>query len=51
MIIQDGVEIGANSTVARGTLADTVIGEGARIANLASIGGDVMVARHCVILR
>jgi UDP-3-O-[3-hydroxymyristoyl] glucosamine N-acyltransferase len=50
VIVQDGVEIGANSTVARGAIGDTVIGEGARIDNLANIPSDVMVDRHCVIM-
>lgn len=50
VIIQDGTEIGANSTISRGALGDTVIGEGARIGDLASIPGDLVIDRHCVIL-
>jgi UDP-3-O-[3-hydroxymyristoyl] glucosamine N-acyltransferase len=50
VIIQDGVEIGANSTIDRGTLGDTVIGEGAKIDNLARIAPDMMIERHCVIV-
>ena len=34
VVIQDDVEIGANTTVDRGALADTVIGEGTKIDNL-----------------
>jgi UDP-3-O-[3-hydroxymyristoyl] glucosamine N-acyltransferase len=50
VIIQDGVEIGANSTVDRGTLGDTVIGEGAKIDSLSRIPADMMVERHCAIV-
>jgi UDP-3-O-[3-hydroxymyristoyl] glucosamine N-acyltransferase len=50
VIVQDGVEIGANATIARGSLGDTVIGEGARINTLAIIASDMMIDRHCVIL-
>jgi UDP-3-O-[3-hydroxymyristoyl] glucosamine N-acyltransferase len=50
VIIQDSVEIGANATVARGSMGDTVIGEGARIDALAIIGSDMMIERQCVIL-
>jgi UDP-3-O-[3-hydroxymyristoyl] glucosamine N-acyltransferase len=47
VIIQDDVEIGANSTVDRGFTGDTVIGEGAKIGNLVQIGFDVTVGRLC----
>jgi UDP-3-O-[3-hydroxymyristoyl] glucosamine N-acyltransferase len=50
VIIQDGVEIGANSTIDRGTIGDTVIGEDARIDNLSRIAADMVVGRHCVIV-
>lgn len=49
VIIQDDVEIGANSTVDRGMLDDTVIGEGTKIDNLVQIGHNVHIGRHCVI--
>lgn len=38
VIIQDDVEIGANSTVDRGAIRDTIIGEGSKIDNLVQIG-------------
>ena len=50
VIIQDGVEIGANSTVDRGANRDTVIGEGTKIDNLVQIGHNVTIGRHCVIV-
>lgn len=50
VIIQDDVEIGANSTIDRGALNDTVIGESAKIDNLVHIGHNVMVGRCCFIV-
>jgi UDP-3-O-[3-hydroxymyristoyl] glucosamine N-acyltransferase len=50
VIIQDDVEIGANSCVDRGALSDTVIGEGTKIDNLVQIGHNVVIGRHCVIV-
>jgi UDP-3-O-[3-hydroxymyristoyl] glucosamine N-acyltransferase len=50
VIIQDDVEIGANSTVDRGALKDTIIGEGTKIDNLVQIGHNVVMGRHCVIV-
>ncbi len=49
VILQDRVEIGANSTVDRAALGDTVIGEGTKIDNLVQIGHNTRVGRHCVI--
>jgi UDP-3-O-[3-hydroxymyristoyl] glucosamine N-acyltransferase len=50
VIIQDDVEIGANTTIDRGALRDTVIGEGAKIDNLVQIAHNVIIGRHCVIV-
>ncbi len=50
VIIQDDVEIGANSAVDRGALKDTIIGEGSKIDNLVQIGHNVIIGRHCVIV-
>jgi UDP-3-O-[3-hydroxymyristoyl] glucosamine N-acyltransferase len=50
VIIQDDVEIGANTTIDRGGLRDTVIGEGTKIDNLVQIGHNVSVGRHCIIV-
>ncbi|MEP9373097.1 UDP-3-O-(3-hydroxymyristoyl)glucosamine N-acyltransferase [Mesorhizobium sp. KR1-2] len=49
VIIQDNVEIGANTTVDRGTMADTIIGEGTKIDNLVQIAHNVRIGRGCVI--
>ncbi|MCO4316509.1 UDP-3-O-(3-hydroxymyristoyl)glucosamine N-acyltransferase [Phyllobacterium sp. 21LDTY02-6] len=48
-VVQDDVEIGANTTIDRGALADTVIGEGTKIDNLVQIAHNVTIGRHCVI--
>jgi UDP-3-O-[3-hydroxymyristoyl] glucosamine N-acyltransferase len=50
VIIGDNVEIGANSTVDRGALSDTTIGEGTKIDNLVQIAHNVVIGRHCVIV-
>lgn len=50
VIVQDHVEIGANSTIDRGALNDTIIGEGSKIDNLVQIGHNVIIGRHCVIV-
>ncbi len=50
VIIQDGVEIGANVTIDRGALGDTVVGEGTKIDNLVQIGHNCRIGRHCVIV-
>ncbi len=49
VIIQDDVEIGANTTVDRGALADTVIGEGTKIDNLVQIAHNARIGRFCLI--
>jgi UDP-3-O-[3-hydroxymyristoyl] glucosamine N-acyltransferase len=49
VIIQDEVEIGSNTTIDRGALKDTVIGEGTKIDNLVQIAHNVVIGRHCVI--
>jgi UDP-3-O-[3-hydroxymyristoyl] glucosamine N-acyltransferase len=50
VIIQDDVEIGAGTTVDRGAIRDTVIGEGTKIDNLVQVGHNVSIGRHCIIV-
>ncbi|MSO75736.1 MAG: UDP-3-O-(3-hydroxymyristoyl)glucosamine N-acyltransferase [Alphaproteobacteria bacterium] len=50
VIIGDDVEIGANSTVDRGSGPDTIIGDGTKIDNLVQIGHNVRIGRGCVIV-
>lgn len=49
VIIQDDVEIGAGTTIDRGALDDTVIGENTKIDNLVQIAHNVRIGRHCLI--
>jgi UDP-3-O-[3-hydroxymyristoyl] glucosamine N-acyltransferase len=50
VLIHDDVEIGANSTVDRGSAGDTVIGKGSRVDNLVQIGHNVVLGRCCIIV-
>jgi len=50
VLIEDDVEIGANSTIDRGSVQDTVIGAGSRLDNLVQIGHNVRLGRCCVIV-
>ncbi len=50
VIVQDRVEIGACTTVDRGALGDTVIGEGTKIDNLVQIGHNNRIGRHNMIV-
>jgi UDP-3-O-[3-hydroxymyristoyl] glucosamine N-acyltransferase len=49
VIIQDDVEIGACTTIDRGALSDTVIGEGSKLDNLIMIAHNCRIGRNCVI--
>jgi UDP-3-O-[3-hydroxymyristoyl] glucosamine N-acyltransferase len=47
--IGDDVEIGANTTIDRGALDDTVIGEGVKIDNQVQIGHNVRIGAHSAV--
>jgi UDP-3-O-[3-hydroxymyristoyl] glucosamine N-acyltransferase len=49
VLIQNHVEIGAGTTIDRGSLRDTVIGEGTKIDNQVQIGHNVTIGRHCLL--
>ncbi len=49
-IIEDDVEVGANTTIDRGAGADTIIGAGTMIDNLVQIGHNVQIGRGCVLV-
>ncbi|CCD97471.1 UDP-3-O-(3-hydroxymyristoyl)glucosamine N-acyltransferase [Bradyrhizobium sp. STM 3809] len=49
VIIQNHVEVGAGTTIDRGSLRDTVIGEGTKIDNQVQIGHNVTIGRHCLL--
>lgn len=48
--IGDDVEIGANTTVDRGTLAETEVGDGTKIDNLVQIAHNVRIGRRCIVM-
>jgi UDP-3-O-[3-hydroxymyristoyl] glucosamine N-acyltransferase len=48
--LEDDVEIGANSTVDRGTLGDTRIGRGTKIDNLVQIGHNCTLGERCIVV-
>jgi UDP-3-O-[3-hydroxymyristoyl] glucosamine N-acyltransferase len=50
VILEDDVEVGANTTIDRGSLRDTLIGAGSRLDNLVQIGHNVRLGRSCVIV-
>jgi UDP-3-O-[3-hydroxymyristoyl] glucosamine N-acyltransferase len=50
VIIQDDVEIGAGTTIDRGAVRDTVVGEGTKIDNLVQVGHNVTIGRHCILV-
>ncbi|MEN0052929.1 MAG: UDP-3-O-(3-hydroxymyristoyl)glucosamine N-acyltransferase [Mucilaginibacter sp.] len=49
VIIEDGVEVGANTTIDRATMGSTIIREGAKIDNLVQIAHNAEVGAHTVI--
>jgi UDP-3-O-[3-hydroxymyristoyl] glucosamine N-acyltransferase len=49
VLIQNDVEIGAGTTIDRGSLRDTVIGQGTKIDNQVQIGHNVTIGRHCLL--
>jgi UDP-3-O-[3-hydroxymyristoyl] glucosamine N-acyltransferase len=49
-IIGNDVEIGANATIDRGSVDDTVIGDGTKIDNLAQVGHNVRIGKLCLIM-
>jgi UDP-3-O-[3-hydroxymyristoyl] glucosamine N-acyltransferase len=50
VVIENDVEVGANTTIDRGSLHDTRIGAGSRIDNLVQIGHNVQIGKACVIV-
>ncbi|MGB9668229.1 MAG: UDP-3-O-(3-hydroxymyristoyl)glucosamine N-acyltransferase [Thermosulfidibacteraceae bacterium] len=48
VVIEDEVDIGANTTIDRGTFGSTVIGKGTKIDNLVQIAHNVKIGENCV---
>jgi UDP-3-O-[3-hydroxymyristoyl] glucosamine N-acyltransferase len=49
VVVENDVEIGANTTIDRARFSRTVIGEGTKIDNLVQIGHNVVIGKHCLI--
>lgn len=50
VIINDDVEIGANATIDRGTIENTIIGKGTKIDNLVMIAHNCKIGQNCMII-
>lgn len=50
VVIGDDCEIGANTTIDRGSTRDTVVGDGCWIDNLVQIGHNVVLGRGCIVV-
>src|SRR5690606_14739154 len=50
VIIEDDVEIGANTTVDRATLGHTVIRKGAKLDNLIQVGHNAEIGAHTIVV-
>ena len=49
-LIEDDVEIGANTTIDRGSIDDTIVGAGTKVDNLVQIAHNVRIGRACLIM-
>lgn len=49
-VIGDDVEVGANTTIDRGSIGDTVVGDGTKIDNLVQIGHNCRLGRHVIVV-
>jgi UDP-3-O-[3-hydroxymyristoyl] glucosamine N-acyltransferase len=49
VVVEEDVEIGANSTIDRATHGETRIGAGSKIDNLVQVGHNVQVGKHCIL--
>ena len=49
VLLKKGVEIGSGSTIDRGSITDTIVGENTFIDNLVQIGHNVKIGKNCMI--
>jgi len=49
LIVKDDVDIGSNTTIQKGILRPTIIGEGTKIGPNCNIGHEVTIGKHCII--
>jgi len=49
VVLEDDVEVGANSTIDRARFSETRVGEGTKIDNLVQVGHNVVIGKHCIL--
>ena len=49
-VLEDDVDVGAHTCIDRGSIGDTVIGQGTKIDNLVHLAHNVRTGRHCLIM-
>ncbi|KXU34516.1 UDP-3-O-(3-hydroxymyristoyl)glucosamine N-acyltransferase [Cephaloticoccus capnophilus] len=49
VVLEDDVEVGANSTIDRARFSQTRVGEGTKIDNLVQVGHNVVIGKHCIL--
>jgi len=49
VVLEDSVWIGSNCTIDRGTLSNTIIGQGSKLDNLIHIAHNVIIGKNCII--
>ena len=50
VVIKDKVEIGSNTIIDRGTLGNTIIGQGTKINNLCHVGHNAVIGNNCLMI-
>jgi UDP-3-O-[3-hydroxymyristoyl] glucosamine N-acyltransferase len=50
VVVGDDVEIGANTTIDRGSVGDTIVGRGTKIDNLVQIGHNCRIGERCFLM-
>jgi UDP-3-O-[3-hydroxymyristoyl] glucosamine N-acyltransferase len=50
VIVEDDVEIGSCCGIERGTLSDTIIGQGSKLGDLVTIGHGTKIGAHCLLV-
>jgi len=50
VVIGDDVEIGSNVSIMKGTFSNTIIREGTKVGHLCSVGHNVVIGKHCLII-
>jgi UDP-3-O-[3-hydroxymyristoyl] glucosamine N-acyltransferase len=49
-ILEDDVEVGSNTCIDRGSIDDTIVGQGTKLDNLVQVGHNVRIGQRCLIM-